>query len=120
MLKRQLDNYLSEPTSQEKKLGKARPMHIMEAERLMSMTDAQVRRAPNASMDVIEAKVKSKTNHTLQWLQSASADGSRGRADTRITTSWHSTRVVLSRWQRQFRTLPIETVGTMSGGNVRL
>ena len=46
----------------------------MEAERIMAMTDAQMRRAPNANMDYVEAKVKAKANHTIDWLSSQSSE----------------------------------------------
>ena len=45
------------------------PHHNMQAERIMALTDAEARRAPNATVQYIEAKVKAKTNHTLDWLQ---------------------------------------------------
>ena len=39
----------------------------------MALTDAQHRRAPNATMHFIDAKVKVQSNHTMPWLNSLSA-----------------------------------------------
>ena len=50
------------------------PHHNIQAERIMALTDAEARRAPNATVQYIEAKVKAKSNHTLDWLQCQSAD----------------------------------------------
>ena len=36
------------------------------------MVDAQLRRAPNATIGFIDGKVKFKKNETLQWLDSKS------------------------------------------------
>ena len=33
------------------------------------MVDAQMRRAPNASMSFIDAKVRFNANHTMGWLE---------------------------------------------------
>jgi hypothetical protein len=72
VLKRQLERYLtgdlSQVTDQLVLATKAAPLHNMQAERVMAMTDSQARRAPNASYAFIESKVKSKVNHTLHWL----------------------------------------------------
>ena len=41
----------------------------MFGEQVLGMADAQVRRAPNASTDFINGKVKFKKNKTLEWLE---------------------------------------------------
>jgi hypothetical protein len=71
VLKNQLGRYIDgEFSSHEKELGSSVPMHNMESERILGMTDAHVRRAPNASLDYIQAKVKASNNKSLVWLNS--------------------------------------------------
>ena len=73
VIRRQLARFLegedSEPSEHDIEQARSVPHHNMQAERIMALTDAEARRAPNATVDYIEAKVKAKANRTLQWLQ---------------------------------------------------
>lgn len=72
---RQLAKFLStEFTDGELLQAKSAQSHNMQAERVMAMSDAGVRRAPNASIGFIEAKIKAKTNQSLTWLESLPAE----------------------------------------------
>ena len=70
LLKRQLKNYI-EDTSTAETLEKTKtaPVHNMEAERILGMADYQLNRAPNASIEFIQGKVKYKKNDTASWIK---------------------------------------------------
>ena len=98
VLKRQLGpKYLQEPTDSEIFITKAAPTHNMQAERIMAMTDAQHRRAPNATMHFIDAKVKVQSNHTMPWLNSLSAT-QQNSADTYALQAAPTINRELKRW----------------------
>lgn len=68
---RQLGPYVNDAfTSRERELAQACPTTNIGAERRVSMCDAQQKRAPNACMDFLEAKVKAATNGSPAWLSS--------------------------------------------------
>ncbi len=73
LLKRQLEKYLtgalSAPTPALFQATENAPLNNMGAEGTLGMVDAQLRRAPNAQIDLISAKVKSIKNHTVQWVR---------------------------------------------------
>ncbi len=77
-LKRQLEKYLtgilSAPTPALFEATKYAPLNNMAAEGTLGMVDAQLRRAPNAQIDLISAKVKSIKNGTVQWVRSQSPE----------------------------------------------
>ena len=72
LLERQLHEYLSgklsRPNSDEVFQASSAPVHNIWAERCLGMVDAQIKRAPNATIAFIDAKVKCKANNTLEWL----------------------------------------------------
>lgn len=74
VLERQLADYitgdLSSPTPQMLHITKSAPVHNIASERILGLTDSQYRRAPNATIGFIDAKVKGKKNKTLPWLKS--------------------------------------------------
>ncbi len=74
VLDRQLKRYLSGDLSNRtpEMLAKTEnaPLHNMYAEQTLGMVDAHIRRAPNASLDLISAKVKCTRNKTMEWLDS--------------------------------------------------
>ena len=58
MLHRQVQPYVNgEYSARDRELAQACPTTNIGAERRVSMGDAQIKRAPNARMDFIEAKV---------------------------------------------------------------
>ena len=72
VLQRQLKRYLDGDLSQlpQDVINKAASAqsHNMYADGVLGMTDAQKRRAPNASDGFIDAKVKFQKNNTMKWL----------------------------------------------------
>ena len=74
VLERQLHAYikgrLSNPTEKMIEETKSAPNHNIHAERVLAMADSLARRAPNAKIDYISAKVRFKSNNTMKWLQS--------------------------------------------------
>ncbi len=80
-LARQLGRYLtgvlSVPTLEMFERTKNAPIHNMEAERTLGLVDSHMRRAPNAHIDLISAKVKCTKNKTINWLCSMPADKQR-------------------------------------------
>ncbi len=77
-LKSQLAKYLtgtlSVTTPALMEATKNAPLHNMASERSLGMVDAQLRRAPNAHVDLISAKVKCTKNRTMQWLGNQSPE----------------------------------------------
>ncbi len=73
-LKRQLEKYLtgalSVPTPALLKATENAPLNNIPSERTLGMVDAHLKRAPNAQIDLISAKVKCAKNRTMQWLGS--------------------------------------------------
>ncbi len=53
------------------------PVHNMEAERTLGLVDSHLRRAPNARVDLISAKVKCSKNKTIDWLNNMSDEKQR-------------------------------------------
>ena len=43
--------------------------HNIEAERVMAITDINIRRSRNASIDFVECKVRTQKNCTLTWMK---------------------------------------------------
>ena len=72
--RRYLTGDLSAPTDKMLKETEAAALHNMHAERIMALTDHQARRAPNAKIDFVEAKVKCKSNKTIAWFLSHETD----------------------------------------------
>ena len=72
VLERQLKPYLtgklSSPTSEMLQLAKSAPVHNIYSEQVLGMSDHQYHRAPNATMGIIDGKVKATKNRTLTWL----------------------------------------------------
>lgn len=68
---RQLAFYLQEEdyTPQQTEMARAAPAYNMQSERIMAMCDSQTRRMPYSRPDYVEARVKSRSNETLKWLQ---------------------------------------------------
>ena len=81
VLCRQLSKYLTgdfhNPSDKLLEETENAPIHNMESERTLGMVDAQVRRAPNARIDLISAKVKCKKNRTMDWLSGKSTESQR-------------------------------------------
>ena len=68
---RQLKEFVArEYTEEDFQRTYSTPSHNIQSERVLGMSDAQSHRAPNARIDFVEAKVKAKTNKTLDWLRS--------------------------------------------------
>ncbi len=67
-LQRYLTGELSVPTPRMFEKTENAPVHNMESERTLGMVDAHMRRAPNAQINVISAKVKCIKNNTMGWL----------------------------------------------------
>ena len=66
---RQLSFYLKgDFTPQQNEMARAAPAHNMQAERIMAMCDSYTRRMPNSRPDYREARLKSRSNNTLNWL----------------------------------------------------
>ena len=65
-----MNGNLSNPTPELLEKTENAPIHNMESERTLGMVDAHMRRAPNAKIDLIGAKVKSVKNNTVNWLSS--------------------------------------------------
>ena len=57
-------------TSEEKEMCSSAAPHNIWAERTLGMTTALWKRAPNASLEFLESKVKVRENKTLEWLDS--------------------------------------------------
>ena len=69
-LQRYLTGELSVPTQRMFDKTENAPAHNMESERTLGMVDAHMRRAPNAQLNQISAKVKCVKNNTMEWLNS--------------------------------------------------
>ncbi len=71
-LKSQLGKYLtgtlSVPTPALLEATENAPVHNMFPERILGMTDAELKRAPNASIDLVSAKIRCKVNGTMPWV----------------------------------------------------
>ena len=78
VLDRQLKRYLSGDLSNvtPELLLKTRyaPLNNMNSEQTLGMVDAHLRRAPNANLDLISAKVKVTRNKTIPWLDTMSLE----------------------------------------------
>lgn len=72
VLSRQLGDYtdgeLADPQPDLMAKTSSAPVHNIFCERVLGMVDAQVKRAPNASMAFVDAKVKCLANKTMEWL----------------------------------------------------
>ena len=68
-LARYLYGELSDPTPKQLADAASAPVHNMHAERDLGMMDALRKRAPNADVSFLEAKVKCKQNKTLVWIE---------------------------------------------------
>ena len=78
VLERQLADYitgdLSSPTPEMLEITKSAPVHNIASERILGLVDSQYRRAPNATIGFIDAKVKAKKNKILEWRKTKSTE----------------------------------------------
>ena len=74
VLEKQLQAYISGDILQKVPSALSAPVHNMYAERVLGMVDAQRHRAPNASMQFLDSKVKYTLNGTEEWLNTQEND----------------------------------------------
>uniref|UniRef100_UPI00358EAAAF uncharacterized protein isoform X1 n=3 Tax=Myxine glutinosa TaxID=7769 RepID=UPI00358EAAAF len=78
VLNRQLQRYLhgdlSDPSEEVLAQTASAPTHNIFAEEVLGMVDSQVRRAPNATTQFVESKVKFAKNKTMLWLEGEAED----------------------------------------------
>ena len=65
--------YLTTLTDDQKEMCSSAAPHNIWAERTLGMTTALWKRAPNASLEFLESKVKVRENKTLEWLDGKEA-----------------------------------------------
>ena len=74
VLSRQLEAYVtgefSNPTEKQLSETQSAPIHNMQAERTLGMTDSLIHRAPNSTMGFVDGKVRGKLNQVMHWLDS--------------------------------------------------
>lgn len=63
-----LDGELADPQPDLMTRTSSAPVHNIFCERVLGMVDAQFKRAPNATMAFVDAKVKCQVNKTMDWL----------------------------------------------------
>lgn len=107
VLVRQLAKYLtgdfSNPSDQLLEETENAPTHNMESERILGMVDAAVRRAPNAGIDLISAKVKSKKNDTMGWLSNKNPESQRSLMRSAVQQRRAAMKALRQRKERNLR-----------------
>ncbi len=107
VLCRQLSKYLtgdfSNPSDKLLEETENAPIHNMESERTLGMVDAQIRRAPNAGIDLISAKVRCKKNKTMDWLSGKSVDSQRKLIRSAVQQRRAAITVMKQRRERNLR-----------------
>ena len=78
VMQRQLQKYLhgilSDPSPEMRAKAASAPLHNIWAERTLGILDAQLKRAPNATVGFLDPKTRVKMNHTIEWLEQKSLD----------------------------------------------
>ncbi|ESN98368.1 hypothetical protein HELRODRAFT_177251 [Helobdella robusta] len=76
VMERQMGNYLtgelSNPAPQMIADTSSAPPHNIHAERTLGLSDFFIRKSPYATIGFVDAKVKAKMNHTMDWLDAKS------------------------------------------------
>lgn len=109
VLVRQLDKYLngvlSAPTPEMFEKTQNAALHNMGCEGILAMVDMEMRRAPNAQMDLISGKVKYVKNNTMSWLSSKSIDEQRKVIKSAVRQRRSVAKLLKERKQRNINTV---------------